>query len=922
MRTSVTACRWPSALLAVIVSQLLAAPSGFSSDWRSSGRLIEEGRLEEALERLVAAREQGLDREGLEEATRLLEQLAHTAELADRSRVTVSSLVALANTESELGRYRDARETLGRAEALWRTDPDPDLGIDLWNAHGFRLSYQGEPAAALDYRRRALDLARQTGDRERARSLLVSLGQNQLGLHDYAGALGTFREALVLDLAGIRHVIAFAGLGIAHFELNQLDEAEEAFERARALAVETGNPRFEAWAVGELGTLMIKRDEPQRALELLDRSIAMLSELGDVRNEVVFRINRGSLLRDLGRCREALESNREAEAQLAAIEGQRPNPILAKNSADCLLELGRLDEANERYREAIEQALVSGERKAHWQAFWGLARLFRRQERATAADQAFRQALEVIEDLRGSLRLESFKTSFFEDKIEVYAAYLEFLVGDGREKGGTARALEVAERARARAFLDTLAESRADLHETLPPEMLAAEADLLESIAEIQSRLERDGPAATTRRELAALEDRLEELYLRVRREVPRFRELRYPEPASIEEVRGLLRPGEVLAEYFLAEPRSHLWIVRGDDVAWHALPPRSEIESAVRTGYGRLVDPGREPRGLSELAAMLVAPLEGIEPGSSLLVVPSGILHYFPLEVLPFGATGEPLGAHFATTYLPSASTLVAIRRHSDPTVEPRLLAVGDPAYLPRAGPGRNADISEPGLLPHTRREVEELARRFGSRRATLLLGPGATETELAKQPLASFSLLHLAAHGRIDTDHPERSALLLADPPESAEDGLLQMREIYRLPLAAELVTLSACRTAMGELVSGEGMVGLSRAFQYAGADSIVASLWSVSDEATARFMEHFYGELERGATKAEALRRARLALRDTAGYAHPYFWAAYVLIGEGADGVRFPSTARRDAMIALGLLTLLAVLVVAWRRRRARH
>ena len=204
------------------------------------------------------------------------------------------------------------------------------------------------------------------------------------------------------------------------------------------------------------------------------------------------------------------------------------------------------------------------------------------------------------------------------------------------------------------------------------------------------------------------------------------------------------------------------------------------------------------------------------------------------------------------------------------------------------------------------------------------MLIGEQATEGRLKQLQLADFSLVHLATHGWIDPASPSRSGLVLASDPRSPEDGILQPREILKLSLDAELVTLSACQTGLGELVTGEGMVSLARSFFYAGTDSVVASLWSVNDRASADFMELFYSALADGASKADALRQAKIQLRQRAAYEHPYYWAPYVLIGRGEGVVAFPArglaaVSSLALITALLLVGLIVALVIA--RRRAR-
>jgi CHAT domain-containing protein len=199
------------------------------------------------------------------------------------------------------------------------------------------------------------------------------------------------------------------------------------------------------------------------------------------------------------------------------------------------------------------------------------------------------------------------------------------------------------------------------------------------------------------------------------------------------------------------------------------------------------------------------------------------------------------------------------------------------------------------------------------------VLHGHNATERALAASGADRAAVVHFATHGLIDEAEPERSALALAARPPH-EDGILQVREIYRWRLSAALVTLSACDTALGREIAGEGLFGLSRAFFAAGASAVVASLWSVDDESTALFMRHFYGALHAGSDIDAAARSARLAMLGEGGrYAHPYYWSPFIVSGHAARPIAFSRRAAAGAQTAVAPAAVIAFAVVLWFRRR---
>jgi CHAT domain-containing protein len=337
------------------------------------------------------------------------------------------------------------------------------------------------------------------------------------------------------------------------------------------------------------------------------------------------------------------------------------------------------------------------------------------------------------------------------------------------------------------------------------------------------------------------------------------------------------------------------------------ALPPRSIIEKEVRD-YRRVISspPKSEAafddyrRRASHLYRRLLKPIEELfNRARKLIIIPDGILHYLPFESLIAGRA--PLAESHAISYSPSASVLALLGREAHPESRDRLelLAYGNPIFSSRQlsskskSGGERSDVvrslyAERGVrftpLPHTRREVEAIVSQYPRNSAKSALGLEAAESRVKREPLTRYRRLHMATHGLIDERSPARSGLVFSLVGESEEDGVLQMSEIFNLRLDAEMVVLSACRTGLGRIVRGEGIVGLTRAFLYARALSVVVSLWDVQDSSTAEFMKRFYHYLRKGRKNSDALRLARLDMihSDILAYRHPYYWSAFVMVG----------------------------------------
>jgi CHAT domain-containing protein len=434
-------------------------------------------------------------------------------------------------------------------------------------------------------------------------------------------------------------------------------------------------------------------------------------------------------------------------------------------------------------------------------------------------------------------------------------------------------------------------------------------------------KIERDRLLA----DLAGLERERENFRLKLRVEQPALAEARYPTLAGARELQDALRPGETAVSFFLGEPDSFRWTVRGDGITFRRLPGRRAIEAQARRLRAQLRAPGDLAGVHTEagrLASLLFEDLR-LDAGSALVIVPHGILNYVPFEVLPIG--GSMLIERHAVTYAPSLNSLAYLRREPLNAGSFRVLAAGNPA-LDASGEGmvasRAADVESIGLLgplPFAEEELAAIGRAFAGR-VEIMSGAGARESIFRSANLKTFQVIHFATHGLVVDANPTRSGLLFS--PEPNEDGLLQMSEIYRLGLKAELVVLSACQTALGREITGEGIVGLTRAFFYAGSRAVIAALWNVNDRFSAQFTERFYREIRSGRSTDEALRHAKLAFIVHPQFAHPFYWSTLVLTGDGSRVLYAESGWHTTIWASVGggaVLILSLVAVGLYHRRR---
>jgi CHAT domain-containing protein len=561
-----------------------------------------------------------------------------------------------------------------------------------------------------------------------------------------------------------------------------------------------------------------------------------------------------------------------------------------------------------------------------WQAHMELASAYAALGDRERAEAGFRVMLNTLEEQRNTAILDAFRTGSLAHALgayDPYERYIRFLAEANPPR--VHEALDVAERARARGFLEALATVRGAVAAKLPAALLTEESRIRRAITTAQERLRAaDLPKADRDRlvgELETAEQEREKFLLRLRVEHPSLAEARYPTLLDTRGVQGALRPEEIAVTFFLAEPQSFRWVMSREYVVLDRIAGRGAIEKAVTRLRGVLRAPSAQgdfKAASAELGTMLFGGISTADD-RPMVVVPHGALNYVPFEVLTL--QNRMVIERHAVSYAPSLNALVQLRGTPANTAPFRVLAVGNPAVAGAPAATDRGDVENLALLgplPFAEQELHAIGRTFRDR-TRILSGASARESGLRDSRMAQYPVIHFATHGLVSDVQPKRSGLLLA--PETGEDGLLQMSEIYGLGLKANLVVLSACQTALGREITGEGLIGLSRAFFYAGARSVVATLWNLNDRFAAEFVARFYSELNQGHSSEEALRRAKVAYVNHPQYSHPFYWSSLVMLGDGTRPLLAEPVTRPVGLNLLAAaLVLGAFAIVVQQSRRA--
>ncbi len=769
----------------------------------------------------------------MSEAIRLFKQASLNADEAGIGQLQTNALTRAGGLLLMSGRYADALFCFQQTLQLYRQRQDQAGEARALARLGSVFAETGDFAQATQHLRLALPLARTLADQETEAAVLRRLVAVERGRGKLQAALqfGQQAQALMALLPRVfAHAELFYQLATVHAALNQHAKAAELFELALQVVRPLRLPQPEALVLGDYAATQLKSGNATRARELAAQALGILQRTG---------------------------GNKHLEARYLAT----------------------------------------------------LAEAQRKLDQPAAALASYRAALAALEEARAhSIPTEISRAGIVASRQQVFAGAIALLLNQARNE----EAFEVAESYHARAFLDVLAETGLEADEELTPAQQERADQLFEQISSVQRELWQPEitpeQEAVLKRKLAEAESALQLYRLELRRADPRYASVKAPPPLGFARVSAELPDKETaLIEFVLGEERSYAWVLQAGQLAAVSLPPRQELEplvTAFRAASSAKVNSTTAAQAITKLKTQsqplyekLIQPLEPhLTAARKLIIVPDGVLAYLPFETLAGKANrGAFLLERFAVSYAPSASALAALRALKTNAAEAKgFIAFGDPVYAKtetESAPTIQNNERGPDFrqLPYTRTEVNEIAALFQANERRVLLGADAQEANVKAEPLGRYRYVHFATHALVDEEYPARSAIVLSAPlddqaNDKKEDGALQMAEVMRLKLNADLVTLSACRTGLGRVLYGEGIIGLTRAFLYAGAESVVVSLWNVNDIATASLMKAFYKNLRQGLNKDDALRQAKLELLrgQQPAWRHPYYWAPFVLVG----------------------------------------
>lgn len=791
-------------------------------------------------------------------------------------------------------------------------------GLGLHNLAGLYVRLD-DLQKALDYFERAARVRREVGDRQGEAQSLSQVGNLYITLGDYQHALDYFNEALPLRrLAGDRRGEAYTlnSFGIVSVKVQDYANARGFHSQALSIFETVGDKDGQARALNGLGDIETISRNYEKALEYYNHGLGLYRAIGN-------RLGEAETLNNVARIYSILTANdRALETYQAA-----------------------LDIAHDLRHSALEAILVAGVAQVDRDRN-DLAAAQRHIEAALNSVESSRKKI-LSQENRASFfsRVRDYYDFYIDllmrlEKLKPSAGYAgAALVANERARARTLLETVAESHVDIREGVDSVLIAReGNLHHQLD-----SKADRLTRMLNGKHTPEQ---AAAAGKEVESLLNELRGVEAEIKTKSPRYAALTQPQPLNLKEIQDqVLDNDDLLLEYSLGKERSFLWAVTKVSIASYELPGRDEIEAAAKHFYELLFQSNKtELRTQAKLAAMelsrvILGPVAGELGRKRLVIVADGFLQYIPFAALsidvqqdprstrterahassddrPVGAGYHPLVLDHEIVSLPSASTLAVLRREilrrppagktvavfADPvldvndrrvtTAKAQTIAVATPI---QPGKRSNGDLSRSmkdferlnlERLAFTREEAETIVSLAGKSNSLIALDFKASKETASNSEVSNYRILHIAAHGLINSQHPDLSGIVLSLVNEDGkpQDGFLRLHDIYNLKLNADMVVLSACQTALGKEVRGEGLISLTRGFMYAGAARVVASLWDVKDEATAELMKRFYqGMLKDGMRPAAALRAAQVSMSTDKRWEAPYYWAGFVLQGE---------------------------------------
>jgi CHAT domain-containing protein/Tfp pilus assembly protein PilF len=814
----------------------------------------------------------------------------------------------------------------------------------------------------------ALELAKDLNHETEQARCLINLGNYGTLLNNYSEALNYYEQALEIPkITRWLELVCLTNIGIIYKQLGEYEKALENFEKVLAIDRELSNDaeitmdlnnigevfRMKGLLSNNIDDFLEAKNHFEASLELIEDILKRPEKNVDKRTkfialgtQVEVLNNMGTVFNDIGNLTQkkeyyydALKNFKSSYTKADEIKDFEVKGMALTNMAIVNRNLENYEESTKLFEQSIDFVLQIGGEQILWEAYLEFAKVYEQQKNYDEAVEHYKASIDTTEKIRSRIVLEELKAKFLgtDKRIEAYHRLINLLVKlyhDEEKFEYAFEAFDYLERAKARAFLDSLELSRVDISEDIDAELLNREKELMKNITSIYSKLLAAELTPENRNnlheELKNYENELDSLKREIRKKSPAYANLKYPEIITLDETqKTLLDTKTAIFAYSVGQEDSYAFVITKNDLKIFHLPGRKNIQDQVKDYLRIITDKDNQNFTLGhELFNHLVLP--GLEKNiKNIIFVPDDILHFLPFEALiTNNGSKNWLIKDYQIAYAPSISSLREIierKKSNKQKSRLNLLAFGDPSFELLESEENGGDIFQEFFssksfdfyrLEFSGIEIDRISSLF--KKKNIFRRKEASEDQLKNHNLEDYKIIHFATHSIIDERTPDRSSIVFTMDEDPAEDGFFQMREVYNTKLNSDLVTLSSCQTGLGEFIHGEGIEGINRAFFYAGASSVLMSLWAVNDQASCQLMERFYVHLRSSESIMNALRKAKLELIESDPLSHPYYWAGFIASGK-ADEIIFPRSSSKWIFLGALLVFVFGAIIILRKRLR---
>ncbi len=765
-----------------------------------------------------------------------------------------------------------------------------------------------------------LNVAFQINSLEMAANSLVRLGSIKFRLGNFRSALEDLSNAISLSRRiGVKKLEAFGLLnaGAVYATLGNYHKALEYFQTALELTKLLNLSRSETRTLLNIGLAKKDLGQYDQALVFMYQSLRNAREKSYTYEQGNSMLGIAEAYEQIGKADSAAVFYRQAFEIYRTIQSDGDMGYTLVRLGELNFKQHQYDVAHKYYTDALNLGYKSKDKQIIWEAHAGLGATNEKLGSVSAAIQNYQKAIQIYDEIRQSLNVEMLALGFLDDKYQVYPSLINLLAqSDQIEK-----AFYFAELYKSKNLLQVITKGQVLLSELLPDSVKFELATLRDKIAGLREAyaMELEKPKSEQdSKKLVELDHRITDLELKkgglirtIREQYPEYYQLTSAEPISLKEIQQhLLSPKQLMLEYIVGNDKTLLFTISNDTITYSTIPV---VYDSLKQAIQQVSALFRSKKGLDEqfqiftadladfsvppayrLAEMLLSPVkEKFADIEELIIVPDDLLNYLPFEALVLDtssvtsrydfANAEFLIEKMPVSYAASASILGFYAQRQSRDHSKTLIAFGNPLFFSRDTVSElSASRNQLMPLPHSEEEVNRIGKILQP--ADIYTGKQATENIFLERG-GDYQIIHIASHFLVNDQDPMFSRLVFSEGESGENDGFLNTYEIFGIKLNADLVTLSACNTALGRLSKGEGLVGVSRAFLTSGVPSLVVTLWSVDDDATSQIMVNFYDYLAKGYKKNRALQLAKIDFINQTDNQHrdPFYWAPFILIGD---------------------------------------